>query len=83
MVDFCKVSKFQKISLQAIEMLQGVVPTMLACPDCGLLEESATRTLPEGESPPVNDPMVKFWFPVLFSYYDVLMTGEDLEVRRV
>lgn len=82
MVEFCKVSKFQKISLQAIEMLQGVVPTMLACPECGLSDGPA-ETLPEGVAPPVDDPMIKFWFPVLFSYYDVLMTGEDLEVRRV
>jgi len=23
----------------------------------------------------------QFWFPVLFAFHDVLMTGEDLEVR--
>jgi brefeldin A-inhibited guanine nucleotide-exchange protein len=25
--------------------------------------------------------MMKFWFPVLFAFHDILMTGEDLESR--
>lgn len=65
--DFSKVNKFQKISLQAIEMLRGMVPKMLECADCR-----------SGDA--VDD---KFWFPVLFSFYDIIMTGEDLEVRRL
>ena len=81
--DFCKVSKYQKISLQAIEMLRSLVPAMLACPDCPLSEPTAATPAPSTEIPLVNDPMVKFWFPVLFSYYDVIMNGEDLEVRRL
>lgn len=83
MTDFCKVTKFQKISLQAIEMLQGVVPAMLACPDCALSTPNHSPQLANGEAPPTDDPMVKFWFPVLFSHYDVIMNGDDLEVRRV
>jgi len=27
--------------------------------------------------------MIKFWYPVLFSFYDIIMNGEDLEVRRL
>ncbi len=27
--------------------------------------------------------MVRFWFPVLFAFHDIIMTGDDLEVRRV
>lgn len=81
--DFCKVSKYQKISLQAIEMLRSLVPAMLACPDCPLSEPTAGTPAPSTEIPLVNDPMVKFWFPILFSYYDVIMNGEDLEVRRL
>lgn len=79
--DFCKVSKFQKISLLAIAMLRGVIPTMLECPDCGL--NSATNS--NGSHSPVSaeDAMIKFWFPVLFSFYDIIMNGEDLEVRRL
>lgn len=75
--DFCKVSKYQKISLLAIAMLRGVITTMLECPDCGF-------KLPAGEKGVhADDPMIKFWFPVLFGFYDVIMNGEDLEVRRL
>ncbi|KZT13092.1 Sec7-domain-containing protein [Laetiporus sulphureus 93-53] len=75
--DFCKVSKYQKISLLAIAMLRGIIPIMLHSPECRLNEpiDDATRS--------VDDPMIKFWFPVLFGFYDVIMNGEDLEVRRL
>lgn len=73
--DFCKVSKFQKISLLAIAMLRGVIPTMLQCSECGLT--------PSGASQGNDDSMIKFWFPVLFGFYDIIMNGEDLEVRRL
>nr|XP_019012604.1 guanine nucleotide exchange protein for ADP-robosylation factor [Kwoniella pini CBS 10737]OCF51385.1 guanine nucleotide exchange protein for ADP-robosylation factor [Kwoniella pini CBS 10737] len=83
--DFCKVSKFQKISLQAIEMIRGLVPKMLKCPECLLppqqqLDENgiiSTNILPS------DDPMLKYWLPVLHSFYEIIMTGEDLEVRRL
>ncbi|KAI0065725.1 hypothetical protein BV25DRAFT_1850119 [Artomyces pyxidatus] len=74
--DFCKVSKYQKISLLAIAMLRGVIPIMLNTPECGL-----TAAGPQNVG--VDDPMIKYWYPVLFSFYDVIMNGEDLEVRRL
>jgi brefeldin A-inhibited guanine nucleotide-exchange protein len=76
--DFSKCSKFQKTSLLAIAMLREVIPTMLEAPECALNvpeDPSAVNT--------VDDPMIKFWFPVLFSFYDIIMNGEDLEVRRL
>ncbi|KAI0751592.1 hypothetical protein C8Q80DRAFT_1158159 [Daedaleopsis nitida] len=72
--DFCKVNKYQKISLLAIAMLRGLIPTMLESPDCGLKEPNPSST---------DDPMIKYWFPVLFGFYDVIMNGEDLEIRRL
>ncbi|KAF8761011.1 hypothetical protein RHS01_00929 [Rhizoctonia solani] len=30
-----------------------------------------------------EDPLVKFWFPVLFSFYNIIMEAEDLEVRKL
>jgi brefeldin A-inhibited guanine nucleotide-exchange protein len=75
---FCKANKFQKISLLAIAMLRGVVPIMLKTPECALVPTSG-----EGVQLAVEDPMIKFWFPVLFGFYDIIMTGEDLEVRRL
>ncbi|KZT57923.1 hypothetical protein CALCODRAFT_517135 [Calocera cornea HHB12733] len=79
LTDFCKVSKFQKISLLAINMLRSVIPSMLETPECSL------KPGPEGVTNPAStdDPMVRFWFPVLFSFYDIIMNGEDLEVRRL
>lgn len=74
--DFCKVSKYQKISLLAIAMLRGVIPIMLSTPECGLNASGTPNAT-------VDDPMIKYWFPVLFSFYDVIMNGEDLEVRRL
>ncbi|KAI0082485.1 hypothetical protein K474DRAFT_1585733 [Panus rudis PR-1116 ss-1] len=75
--DFCKVSKYQKISLLAIAMLRGIIPVMLECPECGFKVPAAER------GAHADDPMIKFWFPVLFGFYDVIMNGEDLEVRRL
>ncbi|KAG5646614.1 hypothetical protein DXG03_002918 [Asterophora parasitica] len=75
--EFCKVSKYQKISLLAIAMLRDVIPVMLKSPECAL-------TIPvTGTTSPMDDGMIKFWFPVLFGFYDIIMNGEDLEVRRL
>ena len=74
--DFCKVSKYQKISLLAIAMLRGAIPIMLDAPECGLTPSGA-------QAVGADDPMIKYWFPILFSFYDVIMNGEDLEVRRL
>lgn len=75
--EFCKVSKYQKISLLAIAMLRGVIPVMLECPECSLSTNANSATLP------MDDSMIRFWFPVLFGFYDIIMNGEDLEVRRL
>lgn len=75
--EFCKVSKYQKISLLAIAMLRGVIPVMLKSPECALPTDHSNP------DHPMDDTMIKFWFPVLFAFYDIIMNGEDLEVRRL
>ncbi|KAG8720982.1 guanine nucleotide exchange protein for ADP-robosylation factor [Ceratobasidium sp. 395] len=82
--DFCKVTKFQKISLLAINMLRGIIPTMLNHPDCALTPHppSPRQDTVNGSQLP-EDPLVKFWFPVLFSFYNIIMEAEDLEVRKM
>lgn len=77
--EFCKVSKYQKISLLAIAMLRGVIPVMLGCPECSL-STGNTNTSPQAA---MDEGMIRFWFPVLFGFYDIIMNGEDLEVRRL
>lgn len=57
-------------------MLRGVIPVMLQCPECSLASDGAA-----GDA--ADDPMIRYWFPVLFGFYDIIMNGEDLEVRRL
>lgn len=77
--DFCKSSKFQRVSLQAIELLRALIPMMLSCPECPLSTANGAAPV---ESTATDDPMLRFWFPLLFGFYDVIMNGEDLEVRK-
>jgi len=94
--DFCRVSKFQKISLQAIEMVRGLVGKMLECPETVLpsVDDGTGNGVGAGNGNGVvsgnngvvnanDDPMLKYWLPVLNSFYEIIMTGEDLEVRRL
>jgi brefeldin A-inhibited guanine nucleotide-exchange protein len=59
---------------------------MLRTPECslsaraGYLKESEKgSSIPKQPSRQTQEE--QFWFPVLFAFHDVLMTGEDLEVR--
>ncbi|KAH8698205.1 hypothetical protein GQ44DRAFT_665693 [Phaeosphaeriaceae sp. PMI808] len=86
LTEFSKNFKFQKKSLQAIELLKSSVPKMLRTPECslsaraGFLKESEKgSSIPKQPSRQTQEE--QFWFPVLFAFHDVLMTGEDLEVR--
>lgn len=74
-------SASQKISLQATEQLRDLVPLMLEATECPIDPQADPG--PAAAEPPADDPMVRFWFPVLFALYDIIMTGDDLEVRRV
>lgn len=78
LTDFSKNSKFQKKSLQAIETLKASIPKMLKTPECPL---SAQPTPSSQRQPTRQTQEEQYWFPVLFAFHDVLMTGDDLEVR--
>ncbi|KAE9969539.1 hypothetical protein EG328_006820 [Venturia inaequalis] len=85
LTQFSKNHKFQKKSLQAIEMLKSTVPKMLRTPECPLSAKSGkTKDAPTSDAPSQPTQQTEeeqFWFPVLFAFHDVLMTGDDLEVR--
>ncbi len=84
LTEFSKNMRFQKKSLQAMEMLKSIIPTMLKTPECPLSQISAAKQEPNPKSPAQHSRTSAeegFWFPVLFAFHDVLMTGEDLEVR--
>ncbi|KAK4553676.1 guanine nucleotide exchange protein for ADP-robosylation factor [Recurvomyces mirabilis] len=94
LTQFSKNQRFQKKSLQAIETIRASVPKMLRTPECPL---SAHAIAAEGQGkgramdapqaeglrkqPSRQSQEEQYWFPVLFAFHDVLMTGEDLEVR--
>ncbi|KAI9715840.1 MAG: guanine nucleotide exchange protein for ADP-robosylation factor [Chrysothrix sp. TS-e1954] len=77
LTEFSKNARFQKKSLQAMEGLKSSIPKMLKTPECPL--SSGTSSLIK--QPTRQTQEEQFWFPVLFAFHDVLMTGEDLEVR--
>ena len=85
---FSKNLKFQKKSLAAIEALKSTVPRMLRTPECPLSHRLGSisngvsherEAVPKAISRQTQEE--QFWFPVLFAFHDILMTGEDLEVR--
>ena len=88
LTEFSKNLKFQKKSLAAIETLKATVPKLLKTPECPLSYRSRSLANGNGQD---KDGVPKaisrqtqeeqFWFPVLFAFHDILMTGDDLEVR--
>ncbi|KAH9995338.1 Sec7-domain-containing protein [Xylariaceae sp. FL0662B] len=91
LTEFSKNIKFQKKSLQAMETLKSIIPRMLKTPECPLSHKLNSASAPDGDSLTSSDALSRqqsgtsleegFWFPILFAFHDVLMTGEDLEVR--
>lgn len=86
LTEFSKNMKFQKKSLQAMETLKSIIPRMLKTPECPLSRSGSSASPVEASGKPPG-PQTRtsveegFWLPVLFAFHDVLMTGEDLEVR--
>ncbi|KID76547.1 Protein transport protein SEC7 [Metarhizium brunneum] len=93
LTEFSKNLKFQKKSLAALELLKSIIPAMLKTPECPLSQKyksmqgntnaDAPNKTSDGPKRTLSNTTVEegFWFPVLFAFHDVLMTGEDLEVR--
>ncbi|KAI1101696.1 Sec7-domain-containing protein [Jackrogersella minutella] len=91
LTEFSKNIRFQKKSLQAMETLKSIIPKMLKTPECPLSQKSNSASSSDGSALKSSDAASRvqggtsieegFWFPILFAFHDVLMTGEDLEVR--
>lgn len=90
LTEFSKNLRFQKKSLAAIETLKSTVPKMLKTPECPLSHRAGnlqngtsheSTAIPKQISRQTQEE--QFWFPVLFAFHDVLMTGDDLEVRSL
>ena len=85
LTEFSKNMKFQKRSLQAIDTIKSTIPRMRKTPECPLSKEFTLKNPSQGSqgerSPTRTIQEEQYWFPVLFAFHNVLMTGEDLEVR--
>ncbi|EAW11982.1 Arf family guanine nucleotide exchange factor SEC7 [Aspergillus clavatus NRRL 1] len=87
LTEFSKNSRFQKKSLQAIETLKSTVTKMLRTPECPLSHRGAVSEGIQDESTNLAKQLSRqsqeeqFWYPILIAFQDVLMTGDDLEVR--
>ncbi|KAL4892440.1 hypothetical protein BDV59DRAFT_41989 [Aspergillus ambiguus] len=87
LTEFSKNSKFQKKSLQAIETLKSTVTKMLRTPECplsargGSSEEAYDEATNLAKQLSRQSKEEQFWYPILIAFQDVLMTGDDLEVR--
>ena len=68
-----------------MDTLKSMIPKMLKTPECPLSyhhtasRKNGSATLPKQPSTLTQEE--QFWYPVLIAFQDVLMTGEDLEVR--
>jgi brefeldin A-inhibited guanine nucleotide-exchange protein len=85
LTEFSKNLKFQKKSLQAIETLKSTIPKMLRTPECPLSHRNGNAA---GANASTVSKQIsrqsqeeQFWYPALIAFQDVLMTGDDLEVR--
>lgn len=89
--EFAKNQRFQKVSLKAIETLKAAVPNMVQCSETALqpnpdelsdvpINEKTALAVQAAKATRV-DLHVKYWFPILFAFHDILMTGEELEAR--
>ncbi|KAI9805094.1 MAG: hypothetical protein M1825_000928 [Sarcosagium campestre] len=88
LTEFSKNVKFQKKSLNAIETLKSTIPKMLKTPECPLSNKApaASEAAKQSDSSPQKpvsrtNQEEQYWFPILFAFHNVLMTGDDLEVR--
>ncbi|CAJ0826771.1 16653_t:CDS:10 [Entrophospora sp. SA101] len=73
--EFCKNKRFQKTSLQANELICQSIPKMIEDPHYQLNGQASVKSITN------DDPLFKFWYPLLFGFHDIIMNGEDLEVR--
>lgn len=88
LTEFSKNMRFQKKGLQAMETLKSIIPIMLKTPECfpshctktnsEIYNNNADHLINPGTTTSREE---AHWFPILFAFHDVLMTGEDLEVR--
>ncbi|KAI5952754.1 SEC7 [Candida jiufengensis] len=69
-----KNERFQKISLLSLDVLSRLIYEIA---QYSFFNESEEQIEPEEK----DEHLRKLWFPVLNGFFDIIMTGEELEVR--
>lgn len=73
---FAKNEKFQKVGLLSLEVLLKMIVKVAHITSES--EKSGKLVIGGSEN---ADTLRKLWFPILFGFFDIIMTGEELEVR--
>lgn len=87
LTEFSKNMRFQKKSLQAIELLKSTVTKMLRTPECPLSNRGTSSEGFHEDATNLTQQLTRqskeeqFWYPILIAFQDILMTGDDLEAR--
>ncbi|KAL2867173.1 Arf family guanine nucleotide exchange factor SEC7 [Aspergillus lucknowensis] len=87
LTEFSKNMRFQKKSLQAIELLKSTVSKMLRTPECPLSHRGTPSEGFHEDATNLSQQLTRqskeeqFWYPILIAFQDILMTGDDLEAR--
>lgn len=76
--EIAKNEKFQRLSLLSLEVLQKLIKQIA---NLSFGDGSKMDISNKDEKNEKNDNLVRLWFPVLFGFHDIIMTGEELEVR--
>lgn len=76
---FAKNEKFQKVGLLSLEVLSKLIVHVAKVT---IETGSDTAISVKGqENNERYETLNRLWFPILFGFYDIIMTGEELEVR--
>lgn len=74
-----KNEKFQRISLLSLDVLSRLIHEIAQYTVFNGAHDSNGKS--KSSDPENNEFLVKLWFPVLYGFHDIIMTGEELEVR--
>lgn len=76
---FAKNEKYQKVGLLSLEVLLKLIVQIAKFTI--ELDQNQRISIKGQENNERYETLSKLWFPVLFGFHDIIMTGEELEVR--
>lgn len=77
--ELCKSSKNQKTNLSSLDLLKNTIEKLAKL--TFEYEENELKLNNNTLLTEKNSKLVKLWFPVLFAFYDIVITGNDFKVK--